>query len=123
MRKTFAAIPAERRKVVTSHDAFGYFGDAYGVQFISAVGVSTAAEPAAGDVARIIEQVKREKVPAVFVENITSPRLVQQIARETGAKVGGTLYSDALSKPGQPGATYLEMFEWNVRQLAAALQP
>ncbi|MBB1627455.1 metal ABC transporter substrate-binding protein [Achromobacter sp. UMC71] len=123
VRKTFAAIPAERRKVVTSHDAFGYFGDAYGVEFISAVGVSTAAEPAAGDVARIIEQVKRDKVPAVFVENITSPRLVQQIARETGAKVGGTLYSDALSKPGQPGATYLEMFEWNVRQLAAALQP
>ena len=123
VRKTFAAIPAERRKVVTSHDAFGYFGDAYGVEFISAVGVSTAAEPAAGDVARIIEQVKREKVPAVFVENITSPRLVQQIARETGAKAGGTLYSDALSKPGQPGATYLDMFEWNVRQLAAALQP
>lgn len=123
VRKTFAAIPAERRKVVTSHDAFGYFGDAYGVEFISAVGISTAAEPAAGDVARIIEQVKREKVPAVFVENITSPRLVQQIARETGAKVGGTLYSDALSKPGQPGATYLDMFEWNVRQLAAALQP
>lgn len=122
-RKTFAAIPAERRKVVTSHDAFGYFGDAYGVDFIAAMGISTAAEPSAGDVARIIEQVKRDKVPAVFVENITSPRLVQQIARETGAKVGGTLYSDALSKPGQPGATYLEMFEWNVRQLAAALQP
>ena len=122
-RKAFAAIPAERRKVVTSHDAFGYFGDAYGVDFIAAMGVSTAAEPSAGDVARIIEQVKRDKVPAVFVENITSPRLVQQIARETGAKVGGTLYSDALSKPGQPGATYLEMFEWNVRQLAAALQP
>lgn len=122
-RKAFAAIPAERRKVVTSHDAFGYFGDAYGVDFIAAMGVSTAAEPSAGDVARIIEQVKRDKVPAVFVENITSPRLVQQIARETGAKVGGTLYSDALSKPGQPGATYLEMFEWNVRQLTAALRP
>ena len=123
VRKTFAAIPQERRKVVTSHDAFGYFGDAYGVSFIAAMGVSTEAEPSAGDVARIIEQVTREKVPAVFIENITSPRLVQQIARETGAKVGGTLYSDALSKPGQPGATYLEMFEWNVRQLAAALQP
>lgn len=122
-RKSFAAIPAERRKVVTSHDAFGYFGDAYGVEFIAAMGISTAAEPSAGDVARIIEQVKRDKVPAVFVENITSPRLVQQIARETGAKVGGTLYSDALSKPGQPGATYLEMFEWNVRQLATALRP
>lgn len=123
IRQTFAAIPAERRKVVTSHDAFGYFGDAYGVTFIAVAGVSTAAEPSAADVARIIEQVKRERVPAVFVENITSPRLVQQIAREAGAKVGGTLYSDALSKPGQPGATYLEMFEWNARQLAAALQP
>ena len=122
-KKTFAAIPAQRRKVVTSHDAFGYFGAAYGVVFVSAMGVSTDAEPSAGEVAAIIEQVRRERVPAVFVENITSPRLVQQIARETGAKVGGTLYSDALSKPGQPGATYLEMFEWNVRQLAAALQP
>ncbi|MGS1110683.1 metal ABC transporter substrate-binding protein [Achromobacter anxifer] len=123
VRKTFAAIPAERRKIVTSHDAFGYFGDAYGVAFIPAMGVSTDAEPAAGEVARIIEQVKRERVPAVFVENISSPKLVQQISRETGAKVGGTLYSDALSKPGQPGATYLEMFEWNARQLAAAMQP
>lgn len=123
VRATFSAIPADRRKVVTSHDAFGYFGDAYGVAFIPAMGVSTDAEPSAGEVARIIGQVKRERVPAVFVENISSPRLVQQIARETGAKVGGTLYSDALSKPGQPGATYLEMFEWNVRQLAAALQP
>ncbi|MBO1017697.1 zinc ABC transporter substrate-binding protein [Achromobacter sp. SD115] len=123
VRKTFSAIPAERRKIVTSHDAFGYFGDAYGVAFIPAMGVSTDAEPAAREVARIIEQVKRERVPAVFVENISSPRLVQQISRETGAKVGGTLYSDALSKPGQPGATYLEMFEWNARQLAAAMQP
>ncbi len=122
-RKTFAAIPEARRKVVTSHDAFGYFGDAYGVSFISAMGVSTDAEPSAREIASIIEQVRRDKVPAVFVENISSPKLVQQIARETGAKVGGTLYSDALSKPGQPGATYLEMFEWNVRQLAAALQP
>lgn len=123
VRKAFDAIAADRRKVVTSHDAFGYFGDAYGVTFIPAMGVSTDAEPSAREVAAIIEQVRREKVPAVFVENISSPKLVQQIARETGAKVGGTLYSDALSKPGQPGATYLEMFEWNARQLATALQP
>ncbi len=123
VRKSFDAIGADRRKVVTSHDAFGYFGDAYGVTFIPAMGVSTDAEPSAREVAAIIEQVRRDKVPAVFVENISSPKLVQQIARETGAKVGGTLYSDALSKPGQPGATYLEMFEWNARQLAAALQP
>lgn len=123
VREAFAGIPAERRKVVTSHDAFGYFGDAYGVGFISAVGISTDAEPSAADMARIIQQVKREKVPAVFVENISSPKLVEQIARETGAKVGGSLYSDALSAAGKPGDTYLKMFDWNVKQLVAALQP
>jgi len=123
IRKTFADIPAERRRVVSSHDAFGYFGDAYGVRFIPVAGLSTDAEPSAADMARIIEQVKREHVPAVFVENISSPALIQQIARETGARVGGTLYSDALAPSGQPAATYLGMFEWNARQLFEALQP
>ncbi|MBV7485483.1 metal ABC transporter solute-binding protein, Zn/Mn family [Bordetella sp. BOR01] len=123
VRKAFADIPAARRQVVTSHDAFGYFGDAYGVRFIAVAGMSTDAEPSAADMARIIEQVKREHVPAVFVENITSPALVQQVARETGARVGGTLYSDALAPSGKPAATYLGMFEWNARQLSAALQP
>ena len=123
IRASFAAIPAARRQVVTSHDAFGYFGDAYGVRFIAVAGISTDAEPSAADMARIIEQVRREQVPAVFVENITSPALVRQIARETGARAGGTLYSDALAPPGQPAATYLGMFEWNARQLSAALQP
>lgn len=122
-QQAFAAIPAERRQVVTSHDAFGYFGDAYRVKFIPVAGVSTQAEPSAADMARIVTQVRQEKVPAVFVENITNPRLAQQIAREAGAKVGGTLYSDALSRPGTPGATYLGMFEWNVRQISTALQP
>lgn len=119
----FAAIPAAQRKVVTSHDAFGYFGQAYGIVFISPVGMSTDAEPSAADMARLIAQVKRDKIRAVFVENISSPRLVEQIARETGARTGGTLYSDALSKPGQPAATYLGMFEWNAKQLVNALQP
>lgn len=123
IRATFAAIPAARRQVVTSHDAFGYFGDAYGVRFIAVAGFSTDAEPSAADMARIVEQVKRERVPAVFVENIASPALVRQIARETGARVGGTLYSDALAPSGKPAATYLGMFEWNARQLSAALQP
>lgn len=123
IRKTFASIPAERRQVVSSHDAFGYFGDAYGVRFIPVAGLSTDAEPSAADMARIIEQVKREHVPAVFVENVSSPALVQQIARETGARTGGTLYSDALAPSGQPAATYLGMFEWNARQLSEALQP
>ncbi|MFJ1300478.1 metal ABC transporter solute-binding protein, Zn/Mn family [Pseudomonadota bacterium AL_CKDN230030165-1A_HGKHYDSX7] len=121
-RATLGAIEPARRKIVSSHDAFGYFGDAYGVTFIPVEGLSTQSEPSAADVARIIAQVRKEHVSALFVENISSPRLVEQIARETGAKVGGTLYSDALSQPGQPGATYLGMFEWNVDQLAAALR-
>ncbi|OZI41852.1 metal ABC transporter solute-binding protein, Zn/Mn family [Bordetella genomosp. 4] len=123
IRQTFAAIPTARRQVVSSHDAFGYFGDAYGVRFIPVAGLSTDAEPSAADMARIIELVKREHVPAVFVENVSSPALVQQIARETGARTGGTLYSDALAPSGQPAATYLGMFEWNARQLSEALQP
>lgn len=122
LREQFAALPAEQRRVVVSHDAFGYFGDAYGIDFIAVAGVSTQSEASAADMARIIRRVREDKVRAVFVENISSPRLVEQIARETGAKVGGTLYSDALSTPGEPAATYLEMFEWNAKQLLHALQ-
>ncbi|MEO6958568.1 MAG: metal ABC transporter substrate-binding protein [Burkholderiaceae bacterium] len=118
-----AGVSGERRRVVTSHDAFGYFGQAYGVQFISAAGLSSEAEPSAKDIAGIIDQVRKEHVPAVFIENITSPKLVEQIARETGAKVGGTLYSDALAQPGKPAGTYLGMFKWNARQLIDALRP
>lgn len=123
VRAAFAAIPAERRRVVTSHDAFGYFGAAYGVQFIPVAGVSTEAEPSAAGLAALVRQVRGEGVPAVFVENVQSPRLVQQVARETGARVGGTLYSDALAQPGQPADNYVGMFEWNLRQLSEALRP
>jgi len=121
LKKTFAAIPAERRKVVTSHDAFGYFGAAYGIEFIAPQGVSTDAEASAGDVARIIEQIRDEHITAVFVENITDPRLLDRIAAETGAKVGGELYSDALSKADGPAPTYVKMFEHNASALAAAM--
>nr|WP_232462452.1 metal ABC transporter substrate-binding protein [Bordetella genomosp. 9] len=123
IRQAFASLPPERRRVVTSHDAFGYFGQAYGVTFISTMGVSTDAEPSAAAVARIVDQVKREKVPAVFLENVTNPRLSERIAHETGAKLGGTLYSDALARPGSPASTYLGMFEWNLRAFMAALNP
>ncbi|ARP78866.1 metal ABC transporter substrate-binding protein [Bordetella genomosp. 6] len=123
VRQLFEAIEPARRKVVSSHDAFGYFGQAYGVRFIALAGVSTDAEPSAADMARIIEQVRRESVPAVFVENIANPRLAQQLTRETQARLGGTLYSDALARPGEPAGTYLGMFEWNAQQLAAALRP
>jgi zinc/manganese transport system substrate-binding protein len=123
VKQAFAALPPERRRVVTSHDAFGYFGQAYGMTFISTMGISTDAEPAASDVARIIDQVRHEKVPAVFLENVSNPRLGQQIARETGAKLGGTLYSDALAKPGLPASTYLGMFEWNLSEFMSTLKP
>jgi len=121
VKADFAAIPQASRKVVTSHDAFGYFGAAYGVEFIAPQGVSTEAEASAGEVAKIIEQIRAEHIRAVFVENITDPRLVDQIARETGAKVGGELYSDALSKADGPAPTYVKMFEWNAAALTAAM--
>jgi zinc/manganese transport system substrate-binding protein len=121
VRAAIEKIPADRRKIITTHDAFGYFGDAYGMAFISPEGVSTDAEASARDVAKIVTQIKREKIPAVFIENISDPRLMQQIARETGARIGGTLYSDALSDADGPAATYVEMMRNNIRQLSIAL--
>ena len=103
-----ASIPADRRKIITTHDAFGYFGAAYGMQFIAPEGVSTDVEPSAKDVAKIIAQIKRQKIPAVFLENISDPRMMEEIARETGAKIGGKLYSDALSEPDGPAGSYID---------------
>jgi zinc/manganese transport system substrate-binding protein len=123
VRETIGKIPPDRRKIITTHDAFGYFGQAYGVQFIAPLGVSADSEPSARDVARIIAQVKRQKIPAVFMENISDPRMMQQIARETGARIGGTLYSDALSDAAGPAGTYLDMMRSNLRELAKALAP
>lgn len=122
IRVEIASVPAERRKVVTSHDAFGYFEAAYGVEFLAPVGVSTEAEASAGDVAKLIDQIRAEKIPAVFMENISDPRLLERIASETDARIGGTLYSDALSPVGGPAASYLDMMDYNVRTLVAALR-
>jgi zinc/manganese transport system substrate-binding protein len=121
VRDSVAKLPPARRKIITTHDAFGYFGATYGMEFIAPEGVSTDSEASARDVAKIIRQIKAEKVPAVFLENVTDHRLLDQIARETGAKLGGTLYSDALSEANGPAATYLDMFRHNIRTLAAAL--
>ncbi len=120
-RSEIAAVPKARRRVVTSHDAFGYFASAYGVQFLAPVGVSTDAEPSAKGVAGLIRQIKREKITALFVENITNPRMIEQIGKETGVKPGPRIYSDALSKPGEPADTYLKMFRHNVTALKAAM--
>jgi zinc/manganese transport system substrate-binding protein len=116
-----AKIPPGRRQIITTHDAFGYFGTAYGFRFIAPEGVSTETEASARDVAKIIRQIRAQKIPAVFLENVTDPRLVRSIAAESGARVGGTLYSDALSPPNGPASTYVDMMRNNVRELTAAL--
>ncbi len=121
IRAAWAKVPAERRKIITSHDAFGYYSAAYGLEILAPQGVSTEAEASAKDVARIIRQIRAEKIPAVFVENITDKRLTQRIAKETGAKIGGALYSDALSPKDGPAGAYLDMMRSNLRELTAAL--
>jgi zinc/manganese transport system substrate-binding protein len=123
IRERLAAVPAEERRVVTSHDAFGYFAEAYGLRFSAAQGWNTGSEASASDVAQLVRQLKAQRVRALFVENINDPRLIERIAQETGARVGGTLYSDALSAPGTPAATYLGMMSHNASTLLAALQP
>jgi zinc/manganese transport system substrate-binding protein len=114
-------VPPGQRRIITSHDAFGYFGAAYGITFLAPVGVSTEAEPSAAGMARLVRQMKSEGVKVVFFENMTSPKLVATLASEAGARVGGTLYSDALSPPGGPADSYLRMFDNNVPQLKAAM--
>lgn len=122
VREWLGAVPRAQRRVITSHDAFGYFGAAYGVDFLAPQGWNTHSEPSAAAVARLIRQIKKDGVRALFIENISDPRLVERIAREGGVRIGGTLYSDALSKPGGPASTYLQLFEHNARSLAAALR-
>ncbi|MFG1402955.1 metal ABC transporter solute-binding protein, Zn/Mn family [Xanthobacter sediminis] len=121
VKAAMAAIPASQRRIITSHDAFGYFGDAYGVTLIAPEGVSTESEASAKDVARIIRQIKAQKIPAVFLENVSDPRLVQRIANESGAKIGGELYTDALSDDKGPANTYILMIRSNVKTLSSAL--
>jgi zinc/manganese transport system substrate-binding protein len=121
IKTAIETIPPARRKVITAHSGFGYFGDAYGIEFIAPEGLSTEAEPSARAVTRLIDQIRREKILAVFMENIADPRLLQRIAEETGAKIGGTLYSDALSPPDGPATTYIDMMRSNLRELTSAL--
>jgi len=121
VRSRLDALPGERRKVITSHDAFQYFGRAYGIDFLAPVGLSTESEPSAGEVAALIRRMRDEGIHALFVENVTDPRLVAQLAREAGAVIGGRLYSDSLSGPAGPASTYLDMFRHNVGEIAKAV--
>lgn len=121
VKEQVARIAADRRRIITTHDAFGYFKGAYGIDFIAPQGVSTESEASAKDVAKIIVQVRKQKIPAVFLENVSDPRLLERIAEESGAKVGGTLYSDALTDEKGPAPTYIDMMKHNIRTLSAAL--
>ncbi len=121
VKAQFARIPEQKRRMITSHDAFGYLGDTYGVQILSPTGVSTASEPSAGGVKKLIRQINQEKITAVFVENISDRRMIEQIARESKVRVEGELYSDALSTKNGPASTYITMFRSNVDKIVAAM--
>ena len=121
IRESMAGLPADRRIVVTSHDAFQYFGRDYGLTFIAPQGLSTESEASAKDVARLIQQIREQGIRAVFIENVADPRLLKRIADETGATIGGTLYPGALSGPDGPAPTYLDMMRHNATTLAQAL--
>lgn len=120
--KRFSALPADKRKIITSHTAFGYFGKRYGIEIFAPEGVSTEQEAAALDVAGLIRQIRKNHIKALFVENVSDPRLIEQIARETGIKPAGRLYSDALSKAGGAAETYLAMMRHNAFAIADVLE-
>ncbi|PWC16918.1 metal ABC transporter substrate-binding protein [Brenneria corticis] len=121
-KRTFADIAPEKRKVLTSHDAFGYFSQAYGVKFLSPVGYSTESEASSKKVASLIKQIKQEKITTYFIENQTDPRLVRQIANASGARPGGELYPEALTDASGPAATYAAAFKHNVDAIAAGMK-
>lgn len=121
MQAAVAQIPQDRRKVISTHDAFGYLASAYGIEFVAPLGVSTESEASARDIARIITQIRTQKIPAVFLENISDSRLIRRISAETGAKVGGTLYSDSLTGEKGDAPTYIDMVRHNIKALTSAL--
>ena len=121
-KAAFAAIAPDKRKVITSHDAFGYFGARYSIRFLAPQGMSTEAEPSAKQVANLIRQIQKEKIRAVFVENMSNPKLLAQLSKDAGVTVGPALYVDALSKAGGPADSYLKLMRHNAAQLAAGMK-
>lgn len=117
----FASIPRERRRVVTSHDAFAYYGARYGIDFLSPQGVTTRNDPSAQQIARLVQQIRRDRITAIFIESGANPRVLEQVAAESGARIGGKLYSDALSAPGGPAASYVALIQHNTRMITEAL--
>jgi zinc/manganese transport system substrate-binding protein len=121
-QEQFSTLSKDKRKVITSHDAFGYFAAQYGITFLAPQGMNTETQPSAKQVAQLIQQMQREKIRAVFVENMSNPKLIAQLSKDTGATVGASLYADALSSADKPGATYLQMMRHNVTQLVAGMK-
>jgi zinc/manganese transport system substrate-binding protein len=121
VRDAIRQIPESRRQVISTHDAFGYFAAAYGIAFIAPLGVSTESEASARDIAKIIAQIKATKIPAVFLEKISDPRLMRRISAESGARIGGTLYSDSLTDEKGDAPTYIDMVRHNIKALTSAL--
>ena len=119
----FAPIPSPARRIITTHDAFGYYGDRYGIAFLAVEGLATDAEPSAKAIAALVAQIKRERARTVFLENMTDPRLAEMLARETGATISGPLYSDALSEPDGPAPDYLTMLRYNTTLFERAMRP
>jgi zinc/manganese transport system substrate-binding protein len=119
--QTLSHIPPAKRRILTSHDAFGYYGARYGITLRAVQGISTETEPSAKEIAALIRQIRQERIKAVFVENMTNRRLAQAVAQETGAVIGAPVYSDALSAPDGPAPTYLSMLRHNTTLFAAAM--
>jgi len=117
VRVELSSIPLANRRVITTHDAFAYYGKAYGVTFLAPEGLSTDSEPSAQAIARLIREIRRERIKALFLENISDPRLMETLARETGSTLGPPLFSDALSRPDEPASTYTKMVEYNTAAL------
>jgi zinc/manganese transport system substrate-binding protein len=122
LKADFGAIPQERRRILTSHDAFHYFGRAYGIEFVSVQGLSTEAEPTADDLVKVVRQARDGHLSAIFLENMSDPRLAETVAQESGVRMGGELYADALSDPSGPAPDYLSLIRYNAKQLLAAMQ-
>jgi zinc/manganese transport system substrate-binding protein len=122
IKSQIATLDINKRKLITTHNAFGYYQHAYGVTFIAPRGVNTESEPSAGDMARLIDQLRAQHVKAVFLENIADDRLVHQLEADTGAHIGGTLYSDALSLPDGPAGSYVAMLRHNTLQMLSGMQ-
>lgn len=116
-REAVGRLPVNQRSVITSHDAFGYMGAAYSIHFLAPVGFSTESEASASAVAELIDQIRHTRIRAVFLENSNDPRLVEQIASETGVRLGGTLYAESLSAADGPAPTYASMFRYNIETL------